>query len=192
MPAILASQDYKVVAPTSVCGCLAAATFFSSCKECAVDLIGPWTIQVRDKPFEFNALTMINTVSNLVELLRIDDKTSAHIAKKYAQVWLSRYPWSARCIHNNWGKFIEPEFQLLLEGCWIKNVPTTSKNPQVNAICERTCQTVGNIFRTLLHGQPPQQITGARAKDFINEALAITSMQFMLEHIPHWAVVPEA
>ena len=41
-------------------------------KECAVDLIGPWTIQVRDK-YELNALTMIDTVSNLVELVRIDD-----------------------------------------------------------------------------------------------------------------------
>ncbi len=60
-----------------------------SFKECAVDLIGPWTIQVRDKPYEFNALAMIDTVSNLVELVRIDDKTLAHIAKKYAQVWLT-------------------------------------------------------------------------------------------------------
>ena len=41
-------------------------------EECAVDLIGPWTIQVRDK-YELNALTMIDTVSNLVELVRIDD-----------------------------------------------------------------------------------------------------------------------
>ncbi len=54
-------------------------------EECAVDLIGPWMIQVRDKPYEFNALTMIDTVSNLVELVRIDDKTSAHIARKFAQ-----------------------------------------------------------------------------------------------------------
>ena len=61
----------------------------------------------------------------------------------------------------------------MLEGCRIKDVPTTSKNPQANAICERMHQTVGNVLRTLLHGQPPQQITGARAKDFIDEALAI-------------------
>ncbi len=88
-----------------------------SCEERAVDLIGPWTIQVQDKPFKFNALTMIDSVLNLVKLVRIDDKTSAHIAKKYAQVWLTRYPWPARCIHNNGGKFIEPEFHLFLEGC---------------------------------------------------------------------------
>ena len=47
-------------------------------KECAVDLIGPWIIQVRKKPYEFNALKVIDTVSNLVALVRIDKKTSAH------------------------------------------------------------------------------------------------------------------
>jgi hypothetical protein len=46
-------------------------------EECAVDLIGPWTIQFWDKPYKFYALTMIDTVSNLVELVRIDDKTLA-------------------------------------------------------------------------------------------------------------------
>jgi hypothetical protein len=35
-------------------------------------------------------------------------------------------------------------------------------------------QSVGNVLTTLLHGQLPQQITGARAKDFIDEALSIT------------------
>ena len=73
---------------------------------------------------------MIDTILNLVELVQIDDKTLAHIAKKYAQVWLTWYPWPARSIHDNGGKFIGPEFQLLLEGCRIKDVPTTSKNPQ--------------------------------------------------------------
>jgi hypothetical protein len=35
-------------------------------------------------------------------------------------------------------------------------------------------QTVGNVLRTLLHGQPPQHVTGAQAKDFIDKALSIT------------------
>jgi len=49
--------------------------------ECAVDLIGPWTIQVRGNPCEFNALTAIDTVTNLVELVRIDDKTSDNVTR---------------------------------------------------------------------------------------------------------------
>jgi len=36
-------------------------------EECAVDLIGPWVVQVHGKPYEFNALTAIDTVSNLVK-----------------------------------------------------------------------------------------------------------------------------
>ena len=72
-----------------------------------MDLIGPWIIQVCNRPYEFNALTVIDNVSNLVELVRIDKKTAAHVARKYAQVWLSRYPcdcamsfWSHEKIFN--------------------------------------------------------------------------------------------
>lgn len=139
--------------------------------ECAVDLIGPWIIQVQGKPYEFNALTAIDTVSNLVELERIDNKTSAHIARKYAQLWLARYPWPERCVHDNGGEFVGPEFQTLMQRCKIKDVTTSAKNPQANSICERMHQTVGNVLRILLHGQPPKDIT--RAKDFIDEALSI-------------------
>ncbi len=104
-------------------------------EECAVDLIGPWIIQVCNKPDEVNALTVIDMVSNLVELVRIDEKNSARVARKYAQVWLSRYSWPERCVHNNGGEFVGPEFQFLLQGCKIKDAPTSSKNPQAKAIC---------------------------------------------------------
>jgi hypothetical protein len=43
-------------------------------EECATDLIGPWTVQVCGKPYEFKALTAIDTVTNLGKLIRIDDK----------------------------------------------------------------------------------------------------------------------
>jgi hypothetical protein len=129
-----------------------------------------------EKPYKFNAPTVIDTVSNLVELVRIDKKTSAHVSLKYAQVWLSRYPWPARCVHNNGGEFVGPEFQFLLQSCRIKDAPTSIQNPQANAICEWMHQTVRNILRTLLQGEPPRDVT--RAKNFINEALSI-AMQAM-------------
>ena len=40
-------------------------------EEVAIDLIGPWTIKVHGKNVEFNALTCIDTASNLAELTRI-------------------------------------------------------------------------------------------------------------------------
>ncbi len=111
--------------------------------------------------------------SNLVELVRIDEKTSAHVAIKYAKVWLSRYPWPERCVHDNGKEFVGPEFQFLLQECKIKDAPTSSKHPQANAICERMHQMVGNVLRTLLHIEPSWDVT--KAKDFINEALLIAT-----------------
>jgi hypothetical protein len=55
----------------------------------------------------------------------------------------------------------------------IKYAPTSNKNPQANAICERMHQTVGNILGTLLHNEPPKDVT--KAKDFIDKALSIAT-----------------
>jgi hypothetical protein len=46
---------------------------------CAVDLIGQWTVQVCERPYEFEALTVIYTVTNLVDLVRIERKDLDHI-----------------------------------------------------------------------------------------------------------------
>lgn len=145
-------------------------------EECAVDLIGPWQINVRGKTVEFNALTCIDTASNLVELIRIDNKSSPHIAHKFQQSWLARYPLPRRCVHDMGGEFIGGAFQSTLTQLNIKDVCSTSKNPQSNSICERMHQTVGNILRTLLYSNPPQNMTQAR--DILDSALA-TAMHAM-------------
>ncbi len=51
-----------------------------------------------------------------------------------------------------------------------KGVCSTSKNLQSYAICERMHQTVNNVLRTLVHTNPPQNMTQAR--DIIDDALA--------------------
>ena len=81
--------------------------------------------------------------------------------RKYAQCWLTQYPWPQRCVHDPGGEFTGEEFQTLLENCQIKDACTSAKNPQSNTICERMHQTVGNVLRTLLHGEPPQNIANA-------------------------------
>ncbi len=136
-----------------------------------MDLIGRWVFQVRGNPYEFDALTAINTVTNLVELIRVNKKTSDVVARKYAQCWLSRYLWPQRCVHNPGGQFVGIKFQTLLQDCHIRDVCTSAKNPQSNAICKRMHQTVGNVLRTFLHSEPPQNI--ADAKEFVDKALSI-------------------
>ena len=145
-------------------------------EEVAVDLIGPWKISIRGKEYEFNALTSIDTVTNLVEIIRVENKTSHHVKTKFAQSWMARYPWPKRCVHDNGGEFAGWEFQEFLTRTGVKDVPTTSRNPTANAVCERMHQTVGNILRTLLHGNPPENLT--KAHELIDEALS-TAMHAM-------------
>lgn len=104
--------------------------------EVAVDLIGPWRIEIGNHTVEFNALTCIDPVTNIVELVHINNKTSHHIAEQFENCWLSRYPRPNRCIHDNGGEFVGWEFQQLLQRAGIVDAPTTSRNPQANAICE--------------------------------------------------------
>ena len=115
-------------------------------------------------------MTCIDPVTNLVELIQTRRKTSKHIRAKFEQAWLARYPLPKRCIHDNGGKFTGYEFQTLLQTLHVKDVPTTSYNPQANAICERMHQTVGNVLRTLLYSNPPTTVEGAQ--ELVDEALA--------------------
>ena len=120
-------------------------------EECAVDLIGPWPVKIHGKEHVFLALTMIDPVTNLTESIRVDSKESEHVARKFAQAWLSRYPWPDCCIHDNGGTFTGHQFQKLLVQSNITDVPTTSHNHTANAVYERMHQTAGNILRRLVH-----------------------------------------
>ncbi len=55
-----------------------------------MDLIGPWVVQVHGTPYEFDALLVINTETNLVELIRVDKKISDFVARKYPSYPVSR------------------------------------------------------------------------------------------------------
>lgn len=117
-------------------------------EEVAVDLIGPWTVDVPNfGTIEFNALTYICTFSTMVEITRIDNKESQYIAMKFENEWLSRYPKPTRVIFDNGGEFIGATFQSMLITNGIKPVPSTSKNPQSNAIIERMHKTIGAMIR---------------------------------------------
>ena len=68
--------------------------------EVTVDLIGPWKIKVNGLVVEFNALSCIDTASKLVELIRIDEKSSLHVTEMFKQVWLAHYPLMKCCVHD--------------------------------------------------------------------------------------------
>jgi hypothetical protein len=75
-------------------------------EEVAINLIRPWKGIVNGQQVEFNALTCIDTASNFVELIRVDNKTAKHIRDKFTQSWLCQYPCPVQCLHDKGGGFI--------------------------------------------------------------------------------------
>ena len=49
-------------------------------EEVHIDLISPWKVTVSEQEIEVLALTCIEPVTNLVELIRINNKTAEHVA----------------------------------------------------------------------------------------------------------------
>jgi len=139
-------------------------------REVCVDLIGPWKLTISGESMSFHALTIIDPVTNLTELVRIDNKTSPHVALMFENTWLSRYPKPMHCIYDQGGEFTGYAFQQVLERHRIKRHPTSSKNPQANSICERMHQTVGNSLRAMATLKPPDGM--AAANQLVDTALA--------------------
>jgi transposase InsO family protein len=139
-------------------------------REVAVDSIGPWKLKVHNQEVEFKALTIIDQVTNLVELVRLDNGTAAEAALKFNNTWLSRYPKPVHCIHDQGSEFIGYRFQQMLAENSIQSHPISTKNPQANAICERMHQTVGNTLRALYALNPPDGVESAN--QLVDTALA--------------------
>jgi hypothetical protein len=125
-------------------------------REVAVDLVGPWTSQVGDQKNTFVALTMIDMVANLVEVVRIDNKTAAHVAHHFENTWLSRFPRPTHLIYDQGGEFTGHAFQNMLNRLHVHRHPVSAKNPQANSVCERMHQTIGNSLRVLSTLHPPE------------------------------------
>jgi transposase InsO family protein len=139
----------------------------------AVDLIGPWKVKVGAIPVEFNALTVIDTVTNYPEVIRITNKLSAHIATQFENAWLCRYPCPRFVIYDQGGEFTGPEFQQVLKRHGIHGRQSTARNPQSNSIVERMHQTMANVLRPLVHLNPPQTLEEANL--LVDSALQTTA-----------------
>jgi hypothetical protein len=139
-------------------------------QDVAVDLIGPWTLSIGDQKFTFSALTMIDVVTNLVEVVRVSNKTAAHIALHFENTWLARYPKPVNVIHDQGGEFLGFEFQQRLRAHNIRSRATTAKNPQANSVCERMHQAIGNTLRVLTTMKPPKG--AAQMEQLVDTAIA--------------------
>ena len=138
-----------------------------------VDTIGPWHITLPgSQELTFRALTIIDPVTNLAELIRVDSMQAEHVGHQFEMAWLSRYPKPVYCIYDQGTEFKGIGFQRYLQWHGIEAVPTTVKNPQANSVCERLHQSMANSLRANLYSHPS---TLEQATALIDDALATAS-----------------
>ncbi len=143
-------------------------------KQVDCDLVGPWYVETSGrsgKSFEFYALTCIDRATGYPDAISIVRKTSSNVANKFNKPWLSRYPRPEVCAHDKGGEFIGPEFQRLLFDAGITAAPSTSRNPQSNAIVERLHLSMGNSLRAQLQDNITPR-TLEEAKSMMDKAMA--------------------
>jgi hypothetical protein len=139
----------------------------------AVDLVGPWSINIDGNTLNIQALTIINIATTLSEVICIEDKSSQHILILFENNWLARYPQPVQVIFNQGGEFTGRPFQAMLLQNGICPAPTTTKNLQSNAVCEQMHRTIKDSLRTICHSNPPGNV--ATAIELIDSVLASAS-----------------
>jgi hypothetical protein len=75
--------------------------------EITVDMIGPWTLEVRDRTEKFSALM------NLVEIVHVNKKVTCCNCN-FVNTWLACYPKPISCVHDPGSEFIGWKFQEML------------------------------------------------------------------------------
>ena len=107
--------------------------------------------------YEFHALTVIDTVTNYCEIIRLRNKTAEHVALQFENNWLARYPRPNEVIMDPGSEF-KGAFREMLARHGITPYVTSVKNPQANAVCERLHQTIADILRSLVHAHPTRHV----------------------------------
>jgi hypothetical protein len=65
--------------------------------EIAVNTISPWALDLANQQVKFHVLMIIDLVTNLVEMVWLDNQTSAHVALQFTNIWLACYPKPTSC-----------------------------------------------------------------------------------------------
>ena len=123
--------------------------------EVHVDMIGPWKVVINNFEYQFRAVTCIDAIINLPEVIPVENTKSKTVAHAFEDGWLSRYPRPRKCVHDNGNEFLGPEFLEMLAKNNIQSVPTTVKNPQSNSVVERLHQTLKTTIAISLNENPP-------------------------------------
>ena len=118
-------------------------------------MIGPKKLIINKFEYQLRAVTCIDDVMNLSEVIPTDNAKSRKLVEVFEDGWLNRYPIPCRCAHDIDNEFLGPAFYQMPIKNNIYPMSTTIKKSQANTIVERFHQTLDTIIFISLHQKPP-------------------------------------
>ena len=100
-----------------------------------------------EKDFTLHCLRKMDPATNWFKIVKIPEKRVDIIANEVEQTWLVRCPWPEKTSFGRGKEFVAGMKQTLCDNCDVNQCFVTARNPQANAMLERTHQTIGNMIR---------------------------------------------
>jgi len=105
--------------------------------------------KVERKPLILKAVTMIYPAIGWFKIAECDDKRAITVADIAEWTWLNRCPWPDLVNLDRGKEFAGIDFKdMIKSSCGVKTKFATTRNPQANAITERSHQVLANLCRT--------------------------------------------
>jgi hypothetical protein len=109
----------------------------------------PFTIRTPAKTYSLLTLTIVDPATGWFEIVKTTNKSATSIQDLFHNTWLARYPRPQFIVFDNGCEF-KCEFKQMCvqDNYGIKAKPTTSHNPQANAIIEQVHKVVNDMLRS--------------------------------------------
>ena len=104
--------------------------------EAHVDFIGPWELKSQGVAAKFRAMTIIDPVTNLVEIVRVTSAKSTENARTFKNTWLAWYPKPEKVVTDNGPEFNGNEWEFMLMDWGIRKGRISSHAPTADAVVE--------------------------------------------------------
>jgi hypothetical protein len=140
--------------------------------EAHCDQIGPWDHSVNGLTVKIRALTMIDPVANLVEIVRVKTTQSAENAEAFVNAWLSRCPLPEKILTNGGPEFAGHEWEFMPQNWGLKRGRVSSHTPTADAIIESSHRAMGQLLRTVFDTENPTSLE--QMDKVVDSAIAAT------------------
>ena len=118
-------------------------------------------------------MTIIDPVTNLVEIARVTSTKSAENARTFKNAWLSQHSKPDKVVADNGPEFNGIKWEFMLMDWGFCKGRISSHTPTANAIIESSHRVIGQILRTMLHGTAVR--TKAKLETAFDDACAVAT-----------------